>query len=168
MKISKITMKILKIMFLGPLIPLIGATSDNEVKFAGTQISVDNEVVAKVTSFNNALEVAEENITGSEDYIAGTDVLREKYTPISVGETVDIEGIAIESAAAGPNDGQSELKAATKEGKEVVVKHLKNTGYGTLYTGFFTSYEESASTSEVYKFTGSFRVNSTEDIVPGS
>lgn len=168
MKLGKITMKILKTIFLGPLIPLIAATSANEVKFARTTISVDNEVVAKITSFTNAVEVAEENITGSEDYVAGTDVLREQYTPISIGETVDIEGITIESAASGPNDGQSELKDAVNEGKEVVIRQVRITGYGNLFTGFFTSYEESASTSEVYKFSASFRVNSVTRIVPGS
>lgn len=160
--------KFLKILLLGPLIPLIGATSDNEVKFANTQIFIDNELVAKITSFGESLEIAEENITGSEDFIAGTDVLREKYTSISVGQTVDIEGIVIETSAAGPNDGQSELKDAAEEGKEVVMKQTRNTGYGNLYTGFFTSYEENASTSEVYKFSGTFRVNSVTKITPGS
>ncbi len=138
-----------------------------EVKFAGTIIEVQDEVVAKVTSFSRSLDIAEEDVTGAEDVIAGTDVLQLQFAAISVGETVDLEGIAIEDAS-GPDAGQSELKDAAESGAEVVMKHTRNTGYGKQYTGFFTSYEENGDTSGVYRFSGSFRVNEKEDITPGS
>lgn len=140
----------------------------NEVKFARTQIKVDDEVVAKITSFNKATEISEEDTTGSEDYIAGTDVLHQQFVSIAVGETAEIEGIAIESAESGLDDGQSELRDAAETGQTVNLVQTRATGYGWNMTGFFTSYEESGSTSEVYKFKGSFRINSKVEITPGS
>jgi hypothetical protein len=141
---------------------------ENEVKFGGTVVTVDSEVVSKVTAFNRNVSVKEENITGSEDIIAGTDVLHEKFTAISVSETATIEGISIESAASGPDDGQSELKDAVDSGKIVNVISTRNTGYGWNLSGFFTSFEEGADTSGVYKFKGTFRINSKVEVTPGS
>lgn len=139
-----------------------------EVKFAGTVIQVESETVAKVTKFNRSTKTAEENITGAEDVIAGTDVLQEEYTAISVSETASLEGIAIETAAAGMDDGQSELKDAAESGEVVTLRHVRNTGYGYALSGFFTSYEEEGSTSGPYTFKGDFRVNSKVAITPGS
>lgn len=139
-----------------------------EVKFAKTQIEIDNEVVAKIMSFTRSVEISEEDVTGSEDYIAGTDVLHQQFVSIAVGETAEIEGIAIESADVGLDDGQSELKEAAESGKTVEIRQTRATGFGHLMSGFFTSYEESGSTSEVYKFKGSFRINSKTEITPGS
>lgn len=140
----------------------------DEVKFARTQIQVDNEVVAKVTTFSRKVDISEEDVTGSEDYIAGTNVLHQNFVSIAVGETADVEGIAIESSSSGLDDGQSELRDAAESGKEVTMRHVRHTGFGYLMTGFFTSYEESGSTSEVYKYKGSFRINSKTEITPGS
>lgn len=140
----------------------------NEVKFARTQIQVDNEVVAKITSFSRQVDISEEDVTGSEDYIAGTNVLHQNFVSIAVGETADVEGIAIESSSSGLNDGQSELRDAAESGKEVTMRQVRHTGFGNVMTGFFTSYEESGSTSEVYKFKGSFRINSKVEVTPGS
>lgn len=139
-----------------------------EVKFAGTIITVDSEPVAKVTSWKRNVSIDEEDITGSEDYIAGTDVLHKEFSPLAVGETAEVEGISIETAAAGLDDGQSELKDAATTGKIVTVRHTKKNGYGDICTGFFTSYEEAASTASTYKFKGTFRINSLSAIVPGS
>jgi hypothetical protein len=140
----------------------------NEVKFACTVIKVDNEVVAKVTSFKRSLSISEEDVTGSEDCIAGTDVLHIQMVSIAVDETAEIEGIAIESALTGLDIGQSELRDAAETGKIVSVRYTRNTGYGFTLNGFFTKYDEEGSTSEVYKFKGSFRINSKTEIVPGS
>jgi hypothetical protein len=139
-----------------------------EVKFAGTILEVDDEVVAKITSFSRAVTISEEDITGSEDVIAGTDVLHQEFAAIAVGETANLEGIAIESEAEGIDAGQSELRDAAESGKEVVLKQTRNTGYGQAMTGFFTSYNESGSTSGVYRFTGAFRINSKVELLPGS
>ena len=138
-----------------------------EVKFAGAVIEINNEVVAKVTSYSRAVSIAEENVTGVEDVIPGTDVLHELYVSISVGETVSIEGIAIEDAA-GLDSGQSELRDAAESGQMVDLRHVRNTGFGQLLGGFFTAYEESADTSGVYKFSGTMRVNTNTEITPGS
>lgn len=140
----------------------------NEIKFAKTIVKVDGYVVAKVTSWTDTAETSEENITGSEDYIAGTDVLREQYTSISVGQTAEMEGIAIEDPTTGRDDGQSALKEAAKSGQIVELVKTNFNGFGYTYSGFFTSYEESASSSEVYKWTGSFRINGETEITPGS
>lgn len=163
--------KLFKILFLAPVFPVIGATPDNvedEVKFGNTVVQVDNEIVSKVTSFNTKTDVSEEEITGSEDVVAGTNVLFSKFTAIKVGKTADVEGISIESADSGPDDGQSELQDAVDQGKIVTLKSTKNTGYGWNLSGFFTSYEEGADTSGVYKWKASFRVNQKTEVTPGS
>ena len=162
--------KLLANMLLFPIVPVLfaGDNVDNEVKFGGTQVKVDNEVVAKVTGFNINTSVKEENITGSEDIVPGTDVLHEKFTAISISETANVEGIAIETAANGLDDGQSELKDAVKSGKVITLNSTKNTGYGWSLSGFFTSYDETGDTSTVYKYKGTFRVNVKTEITPGS
>lgn len=164
--------RLLRLLLLGPVLPIIGAgTPDNvedEIKFGNTVVQVDNEIVSKVTSFNTKTDVSEEEITGSEDVVAGTNVLFSKFTAIKVGKTADMEGIAIESSSAGRDDGQSELQDAVDTGKLVTVRCTRNTGYGWLLSGFFTSYEEGADTSGVYKWKASFRVNQKTEITPGS
>jgi hypothetical protein len=157
-------------MLLFPIVPVLfaGDNVDNEVKFAGTQVTVDNEVVAKVTSFNRSVSVKEENITGSEDVVPGTDVLHEMFTAISISETANVEGIAIETQTNGLDDGQSELKDAVESGKVITMRTVKNTGYGWSLSGFLTSYDESGDTSGVYKYKGAFRVNAKTKITPGS
>ena len=139
-----------------------------EVKFANTRVYVDNEFIAKVTSFKTTISIAEENITGAEDFVPGTDLLSEQYTCISKGQTAEVEGISQESSLTGPDDGQSEMRDAIESGATVTIRHIKNTGYGYNMTGFFTNYEENGSTGEVYKWKGTFRVNSKTEIVPGS
>jgi len=171
MKINKLIKKCLKTLLLGPIVLVLGASGDNvenEVKFAGTVVEVDNEVVAKITKFNRAVSISEENITGSEDYIPGTDVLHEKFTAIAVSETASVEGITIENETNGLDDGQSELKDAAESGKIVTMKSTKNNGYGWLLSGFFTAYDEDGDTTKVFRFKASFRVNSKTEITPGS
>lgn len=140
----------------------------SEVKFANTRVYVDNEFVSKVTSFKRTSSIAEENVTGAEDYISGTDVLQEQYVPISVGEMAEVEGISQETANGGPDDGQYEMSELARAGTMCTIRRLKNTGYGENLTGFFTNFEETGSTSEVYKWKASFRVNSITQVVPGS
>jgi len=147
---------------------MIGGYNMNEVKFANTVIQVQSETVAKVTSFKRSVEIDEEDTTGSEDYIVGTDVLHKQFVSIAVGETADVEGIAIESTLTGLDDGQSELRDAAERGETVSMKYTRYTGYGYTFTGFFTKYEESGSTTEVYKYKGTFRINSKVEITPAS
>jgi hypothetical protein len=139
-----------------------------EVKFGNTVIEIDDVVVAKITSYNASSEISEEDITGSEDVVPGTNVLSQQFTPIAIAKTCEVEGIVIESGVTGRDYGQSALKTAADSGKVVTVKETRNTGFGAASVGFFTAYEENASTSEVYKFKGTFRVNSVTTIQPGS
>lgn len=138
-----------------------------EVKFAGTIIEVEDEVVAKVTSFSRSLSINEEEVTGAEDVIPGSDILQQQFVSVSMGETASVEGIAIEDAS-GLNAGQSELRDAAETGAIVVLRHTRNTGYGHALTGFFTAYDESGSVSGVYTFSGTFRVTDKSEITPGS
>lgn len=132
----------------------------DEIKFAGTVITVDGEVVAKVTSFTRTFNVAEEDVTGAEDVMPGSTILHTKFVPVSVGETVNLAGIAIEGDA-----GQSSLREAAENGTEVVLKQVRHTGYGVTMTGYFTGYEETGTAASVYKFSGTFRVNTREDVI---
>lgn len=140
----------------------------NEVKFANTVITVQSEVVAKVTNFTKSVSVSEVDVTGAEDVVAGTNILYQQFVPIAVGETASVEGITVEDEVSGLDVGQSELKDAAESGEVVTIQHTRNTGYGTEYTGFFTSYEESGGVNGVYTFRGDFRVTSKSDIVPSS
>ena len=140
----------------------------NEVKFGGTSILIDGVVCAKVTSYTESKSISEEDVTGSEDLVAGADILDTKFVSISRDKTADIEGIVIEGSSDGRDDGQSALKDAADTGAIVVVRHLRATGHGEDNTGFFTKYEESGDTSGVYTFKGSFRINSQETVTPGS
>ena len=171
MKTKKVFLRLFKLITLGPLIPILKANGDNvdgEVKFAGTMVSIDNEIVAKVTNFNRNVSISEENITGSEDYVAGTDVLHERFTAIAVSETAAVEGITIEQQPSGLNDGQSELKDAAESGKIVTLICRKSNGYGWRLEGFFTAFSEEGDTTKVFRFKGTFRVNVKTEIVPGS
>ena len=140
----------------------------DEVKFANTIIEVDDVPVAKVTSFSRAVSISEEDVTTVGDEIAGTNVLHQKFVSLAVGETANLEGVASESEADGLDTGQSDLRDAAESGEEVVLKHERNTGYGHSFTGFFTSYNESGSTTGVYRFTGAFRINSKVEVTPAS
>ncbi|KQL57405.1 MULTISPECIES: hypothetical protein [Bacillaceae] len=138
-----------------------------EKKFAGTRVEVNEQVVAKLTSFTHSLEVEEADVTGLGDTVDGGGVFRQKFIAASVGETVSMEGIALLD-----DDGQSELKRVSELGQEAVIKHTDSTGSGYALTGFFTTYEEEGSVSEgVYTFSGEFRVNTkeaiTEESAPG-
>lgn len=134
--------------------------AEEEIRFAGTVIEVDGEVVAKVTSFTRTFDVQEEDVTGAEDVMEGSLILHTKFIPVSVGETVNLAGIAIEGDA-----GQSALREAAENGTKVVLKQIRPTGYGLQMTGYFTGYEESGANASVYKFSGTFRVNEREDIL---
>lgn len=140
----------------------------NEVKFAETVIEVQSEVVAKVTSFNRSVSISEEDVTGAEDVIAGSDILHSQFVSIAKGETAAVAGIAVESAVSGLDSGQSELKDAAEAGEVVTITHTKANGYGSTLTGFFTSYEETGAIGSVYKWSGNFRVNTNVPVVPGS
>jgi len=144
------------------------ANTGKEVKFAGTTVLVEGLVLAKVTAFNNDTSISEEDVTGAENVIPGTDVLHGEFTPIAVNETAAIEGITIETPLAGRDVGQSELKDAAEKGKIITIRRVRNTGYGEILNGFFTAYNETGDVSGVYKFKSTFRVNSKTEIVPGS
>jgi len=138
------------------------------IKFANTVVEVESQVVANVTAFNRNISVSEENITGSEDVVVGQDVLQSEFASIAVEETATIEGVAIEDSGTGLDVGQSELRDAAETGATVTVTHTRSTGYGWSLSGFFTAYAETGSTAGVYRFSGTFRVNSKTEIVPGS
>ena len=57
-----------------------------EIRFAGTVIEVDGDVVAKVTSFTRTFDVQEEDVTGAEDVMDGSLILHTKFIPVSVGK----------------------------------------------------------------------------------
>ncbi len=138
-----------------------------EVKFAGSIIEIASEVVAKITSVTRNISVTEEDTTGAENTFAGSDVLEQQFVSIAAGQTLNLEGITMEDAG-GLDDGQSELRDAAEQGENVTVRHTRNTGHGKELTGFFTAYSETGSTTAVYRFTGTFRVNTVTEITPGS
>ncbi len=125
--------------------------------FAGTYIEVDSVVVAKVTNFSNDISIAETEVTGSEDVVGGSSILTQKNVVTKLSETLALEGIAVIGDA-----GQSDLETAAKAGTQVVLHHHYQDASGTAYTGYFTSFKKGGSVSDaVYKWSGSFRVNST-------
>lgn len=132
-----------------------------ERRFAGTVIEIDDVVVAKVTSFQRTLDIQETETTGSEDTVDGGNILRQQFIAVAVGETIALEGIAIEADA-----GQSALATAAETGDTVVIRQTEASGDGYEMTGHFTRYEESGGVSEgIYTWSGDFRVNSKTAIV---
>jgi len=136
----------------------------NEIQFASSVVKVDGTTVAKVTSINKNSAMSEVDVTGAED-VSGA-LVQEQFIPVSIGQTLDLEGISVSGAAAEYEDGQSALIAAAENGTEVVLQVLKPAGYGFDYTGYFTSLREGASAKDVYKWSGSFRVNSKQAVTP--
>ncbi|GAK03123.1 hypothetical protein JCM19037_1416 [Geomicrobium sp. JCM 19037] len=133
-------------------------------RFAGTTVDVNEEVVAKITSFGHSMDIEEADITGSEDLVEGGLIYRQQFIATAVGETVSLEGISIQG-----DKGQSELKTTAEQGRQAELTHTDASGRGHKLTGFFTSYEEEGSVSDgIYNFSGEFRVNSKEEIDPGN
>lgn len=130
-----------------------------EIKFACTEIMINSEIVAKVTSFRRSLSIDEEDITGAEDAMAGCEILHKEFAAVAIDETASIEGIAISA-----DTGQSELADAAEAGETVTLTHTKPDGTGWVMSGYFTSYEETGSTSSIYRFSADFRVNSKEAV----
>lgn len=127
-----------------------------EVKFAGTTVEVDSEVVGKITTFNRSVTIAEADVTGAEDLIDGADVVHDVFVATRVGETATVEGIALSA-----DDGQSALREAAETGGTVALKHKPPVGPVTTLNGFFTAYSENGGLSAgIYTWSGTFRINS--------
>lgn len=137
------------------------ATAQSGVSFAGSVLEIDGVVVAKVTSISRSTSVSEEQVSGSEDK-AGTapnQITKEVYKPVSVGETLQLEGIYKTG-----DTGQSDVEDAAKTGQEVQLRHYKQDGKGYLETGFFTQFDEQGQLPNVYTFSGAFRVNESSAV----
>ena len=133
-------------------------------KFAGTVVSIDDEVVAKVTGITTPnLSISESDITGSEDVASGGDILQQQFASIGVSEVATVEGVVMTDDA-----GQSDLQDAANQGATVEIEHLRPNGSGSTLSGFFTSYQQTRGTGDVAKWTASFRVNSNTPVVAGS
>jgi len=130
------------------------------MKFAGTYIEIDGEVVSKITSVSNSYSTSEEDITGSEDK-NDINTLFQKFSAIAINTTFSIEGISMDDS-----EGQNRLKQVAQAGENTVLRCIRRTGHGMELHGFFTSYEESGSTSGVYRFSGTFRINRKYKITP--
>ena len=124
--------------------------------FAGTYIEIDAVLVAKVTNFSNDISINETEVTGSEDVVVGSSILTQKNVVTKMSETLALEGIAVIADA-----GQSDLETAARTGAQAVLHHHYQDASGTAYTGYFTAFKKGGSVSDaVYKWSGSFRVNS--------
>ena len=133
-------------------------------KFAGAVVKIEDEVVAKVTSFTTPnLTISTADITGSEDILVGGEILAQKFASIAASEVASMEGIVIRG-----NAGQSELQQAARMGNDVDIEWVGPNGYGNIMTGIVTGYQESRGTGDVAKFTASFQVNENTAITPGS
>lgn len=135
-----------------------------EEKFAGLVVKADDEVVAKVTNLTSPnLTISEAEITGAEDVVEGGDILQQKFAAIAVNETASVDGIVIIG-----DGGQSELKDAARKGATVEIEWVGPSGNGATLEGFFQSYQETRVTTDVAKFTSTFRVNKNTPIINGS
>lgn len=137
------------------------ATAQDGVAFAGTFLEIDGVTVAKITSFQSAIEVSEEQVSGSEDTVgtAPNEIIKEVYKPVSKGETAQTEGIYKTG-----DQGQSDLEDAAETGLEVQIRHVRQDGKGHLYTGFLTNFQQSGQLSGIYTFSAQFRVNDKEAV----
>jgi len=134
------------------------ATTENP--FASSTILIDGTVVARVTSVRRAVSMNEVDTTGAEN-VSGA-LADKQYLPVSIEETLELEGISMQNTT-GPVEhepGQLALITAAEAGTSAVLQALKPNGKGHNFTGYFTAFSEGGSVDDVYKWSGSFRVNS--------
>lgn len=138
------------------------------LQFANAVIKVDTVVVAKVTSIKVNRSLQEVDVTGAED-VSGA-LVDEQFLPVSVGTTVDLEGIFVsglgETVAQRREPGQADMVTAMEAGTEAVLQVLDANGYGDDFTGYFTGYSDLGAVKDVWKWTGTFRVNSKSAVTP--
>lgn len=133
--------------------------------FAGASILVDTDTVGKVTSWEWAVSIETESVSGSEDTegTAPNQITRDKQKPVSVSKTASMEGIYIPA-----DTGQTDLKAAAETGSEVDIKHEDQAGYGEDATGYLTNFTVTGSLGNVYTFSADFHANSDTAVTPGA
>lgn len=138
------------------------------IQFANAVIKIGADVVAKVTSVRRNTTMAEVETTGAED-VSGA-LVDEQFLPVSVGETVDLEGIIVsglgETTPQRRDPGQEALVAAAEAGTELTLQVLDANGYGDDFTGFMTSFNEQGAVKDVWKFSATMRVNSKTPVTP--
>lgn len=131
------------------------------VSFAGAEITIDTEVVGKVTSWTWTDDISTTQVSGSED-VEGTSpeqITRDVQKPVQISSTASVEGIYI------PGDtGQNDLETAVRNGTEVDLSQTDQIGYGEDVTGYFTNFEKTGSLGEVYQFTAEFHANSYTEV----
>lgn len=136
----------------------------NEIQFASSTIKIDGTTVARVTSVRRSTSMNEVDVTGAEN-VSGS-LADKQYLPVSIEETLELEGISISGASAEHETGQADLITAAEAGSSVVLQVLKPSGYGHDYTGHFTAFQEGGAVDDVFKFSGTFRVNSKAAVTP--
>jgi len=129
-----------------------------EKRFGGTVIKLNGTVVARVSSIRRQNQMTEVDATGAEN-VSGALTLKQ-LIPVAIDETVELSGTAMAGSGVRLEPGQSALNAAAVAGTLVTLKVLDAESFGHDYVGYFTSYNEEGSASDLWRFNGTFRANS--------
>ena len=127
-----------------------------EETFAKTTFTIDGQTIPCLTSFSIAKSISEADVSCSDDTVGaeGEEIIKQKFIPTAVGTTASIEGIVHRDVAS-----YDTFETAASTGKIFVLNRTTRSGKSTNYTGYFTDFNESGSLTEVWTFSGTFRVN---------
>lgn len=144
-----------------------------EYGFASTTVKIGAVAVAKVTGLRLQMNMQEIEVTGAED-VSGA-LVNEIWLPVAIGRTLDLDGIAVagDGLTGTPQyeAGQELLRDAAETGGSITLEVRKddpnvggvNKGYD--YVGYFTSFSEQGGVKDVYKWSGTFRINSQTEVL---
>jgi len=135
----------------------------SERRTAGMSATIGSDEIARLTTFGNDIEVTEEQVSGSGDTVGDPPIVKERYIPVSVGETANCGGVSLIAEG-----GEAAVKAAARTGDIVTLEFRHEDGSGTDYEGFFTNYSQTGELPNVFRFTAQFRVNDTTSVPAGS
>lgn len=143
-----------------------------EYQFASTTVKIGANAIAKVTSLRTNMNMQEIEVTGAED-VSGV-LVSEQFLPVSIGKTVELEGISVAgdgvSGTAQYEVGQESLIDAANAGTELTLEVRKpiidsGVAKGYDYVGYFTAFQETGAVKDVYKWSGTFRINTATEVL---
>ena len=140
----------------------------SEKLVAGVTISDGTNVLGNVLGWQNDISVNEENVSGLSDTVGSPPIIKNKFLPVDVGETLSMNGIVYTGTGTGngPDSVPDEaLKTAGSAGTILTLELRYQDGSGYDYTGFFTAYNQTGDKAgSTLKYSGTFRVNDKTDV----
>lgn len=138
--------------------------AETERKVAGFTVGDGTDTFANVTNFEKNMSISEEEVSGLADTTSGSPpILKEKYLPVSVGETASLSGVAFggDGSGTGPHSAALEgFETKARQGTIFTLEYRYEDGSGWDIEGFFTEFNYTGDKGEATeKYSGNFRIN---------